>query len=132
MSGKCLPDCGKCCISISIKFSPDHFSNVLEGNLYEKLDKGQKSYWYDAEFILDNWIYHGPDDRNGHNYTCARYDEVTRQCTAGAERPDVCKGYPWYGRVPERYGEHLENVCGYMEDFRTVLKVVSINGVDNG
>lgn len=125
---ECVRGCGLCCKSISIKFSPDQFTEILEDHIYDKR-KDRGSYWYDAEFVLDNWIYHGPDKINGHKYSCAQYDEVTRDCMAHENRPAVCSGYPWYGKENkiEKYSTHLShNMCSFQADVRTMLPIVSI------
>lgn len=35
-------------------------------------------------------------------FYCAHYDEETATCTDYDNRPDMCAGYPWYGRSRTR------------------------------
>jgi Fe-S-cluster containining protein len=47
-------------------------------------------------------------------YTCDAFDPTTRLCTAHADRPDTCRGYPWYdGGVATRM---LPSRCSFWHD----------------
>jgi Fe-S-cluster containining protein len=35
-----------------------------------------------------------------HHYTCPHFDAEARTCTDYANRPPVCRDFPWYGRPP--------------------------------
>jgi Fe-S-cluster containining protein len=46
-------------------------------------------------------------DSEGHVYTCRHFDEATRLCTIYAERPEMCRDYPYAA------GGGCEYECGY-------------------
>jgi Fe-S-cluster containining protein len=48
-------------------------------------------------------------------YKCDRYDPVAKQCTDYEHRPDVCRGYPWYGDPPD-VNKALPPTCSYRAD----------------
>ena len=35
-------------------------------------------------------------------FRCSNFDAATRQCADYDNRPDMCRGYPWYGQAPRR------------------------------
>lgn len=49
-------------------------------------------------------------------YGCKNYDEEARRCRIWADRPEICRGYPWYDREPTI--EHLfyDQNCFYKRD----------------
>lgn len=48
-------------------------------------------------------------------YQCDRYDAVAKRCTDYENRPDVCRGYPWYGEAPDP-NKALPPTCSYLAD----------------
>lgn len=55
----------------------------------------------DGEFIADMVIPIGPHDREGfYTYACRHHDDVTGDCRAYDQRPDMCRRYP-YGNLCE-------------------------------
>lgn len=50
-----------------------------------------------------------------HYYQCDRYDAVAKRCTDYEHRPDVCRGYPWYGDGPDP-NKVLPPTCAYRAD----------------
>lgn len=58
-----------------------------------------------------------------HFYTCDLFDPDTRRCTAYAERPPICAGYPWYGAEPDPT-KAMPHECGYGVDIgRTPVSI---------
>jgi Fe-S-cluster containining protein len=49
-------------------------------------------------------------------YECDAYDPATRRCTAHAERPPVCRDFPWYGRAPSAGALRSWPGCSYWAD----------------
>jgi len=78
------------------------------------------------EFILKHWhrisrkeacrrhpMIRGKDWRNVYFYTCDAWDKKTRRCKVYELRPEVCRGFPFYGRKPNN-SEWLEIMgCAY-------------------
>jgi len=70
----------------------------------------------------------GDYDVNGkyfHAYRCDVFDPHTRTCTAYADRPPICSGYPWYGAQPDRE-RVLDPWCAYQADVRPMLPIVGV------
>lgn len=59
---------------------------------------------------------------------CDAFDTATRACTAYADRPPICSGFPWYGRDPDPR-RPLDHTCAFVADVRPVLPIVAVNGV---
>lgn len=81
-----------------------------------------REHWTVIEVIEDqgHWpIYH---------LRCDRFDSHARRCTAYADRPPICSGYPWYGREPSiERAEVLDLMCAFQADVgRTALPIVRI------
>jgi Fe-S-cluster containining protein len=51
-------------------------------------------------------------------YECDAFDPATNLCTAHADRPPVCRGFPWYGRAPEAASLRPFKECSFWEDVR--------------
>lgn len=125
----CRPDCGACCENIWAP-GPERMEKYLTPEA--KYDPKLAVNVCNSEFMRDNWVVEevrGDEAR----YSCGMFDFATRRCLAGNKRPPICVGYPWYNQTPSlRAGaaKSMSNLCGYMEDIRTVLPLVAINGVD--
>lgn len=107
--------CGECCRRIWIACAPEV---VLEHAAAAERDGDRES---SAPFILKYWTptgeTSGPPDDEWHRYTCAKFDEATSSCTAHDERPQVCRGYPFYGRDPyETIGPRGFLQCSFWAD----------------
>lgn len=48
-------------------------------------------------------------------YTCRHYDPETRRCGNYANRPRMCREYPWYGDGPDP-AKALPGPCAYRAD----------------
>lgn len=68
-----------------------------------------------TEFVREHWTVEWVEDKGprdsrgsqpwgqvGYVVTCDAYDPVHKRCTAHEDRPDVCRGYPWYDNHPTR------------------------------
>ena len=76
-------------------------------------------YARDAAFMLRWMRPTGDVERQGDMvrqvWTCDAFDPVHRLCTQHADRPEMCAGYPWYGREPHE-GVIREPDCSYLAD----------------
>lgn len=104
--------CGACCHPFTMVYSP--FDLVRLGGT---LDAGERRFYEDhltpmrradgrrmawwnsgwSEMIIDGH----PQLIAAHYYKCDRYDPVAKRCTDYENRPDVCRGFPWYGQSPD-------------------------------
>lgn len=48
-------------------------------------------------------------------YRCKWFDRETRACTNHADRPDVCRGYPWHEGRPDKT-TNLPHECSFRAD----------------
>lgn len=89
-----------------------------------------------ADFMRAHWTQlEGPQPEKWAttvHVLCAAFDPVSRLCTAHADRPPICSGYPRYGLLPGdpaiQYGDGMEPVCTYNADVRTMLPIVEVRG----
>lgn len=96
--------CGDCCDPVTVTFDPRVYAR-------EQLDSGDEMpEWarYQYQFFLAHWwsigVYVDEDDHDvviAHKVRCDQFDTVKRLCMAQDAKPDVCAGFPWYGRPPE-------------------------------
>lgn len=49
-------------------------------------------------------------------FTCDQFDPEARLCLAHDSRPEVCRGYPWYGTTPADNGRILSRRCSFWAD----------------
>lgn len=119
--GKCL-GCGACCIAIAMIHNKKEIREKWSG------DSGNK------EFVLANWtriskeqaLINNPNVKSIQEeyvkgkikvywYRC-RHLKKDKTCAIHKLRLSICRGYPWYGKKPEKklflYGEN----CGYKID----------------
>lgn len=58
-------------------------------------------------------------------YQCDRYDAVAKRCTDYENRPDVCRGYPWYGEPPDP-NKVLPPTCSFLADVGKPVEPVAV------
>lgn len=58
-------------------------------------------------------------------YRCPLFNEETRLCGDHANRPQVCRRYPWYGKEPDT-GSDLSPRCSFNADVRKMLPIVEV------
>lgn len=114
--------CGDCCEDIFVGAPASGM--IAEWREYWAaggLDPIPDDYDPSVEFITRNWTETSRDDRGAY-YECSRFDPVHRLCTAWAERPPVCVGFPWYPAHPDGGGQTPERIekmplrCSYALD----------------
>lgn len=114
--------CGSCCRTIRLdpKMTPEF--------LLEQSQAGNE----DAKFICNYW--HPLDSEKmlklrpdaefpelvkmmGHGtwWSCTMFNHETNRCKSYDARPNVCKGYPFYGRMPHYFSPY-NSACGYYRD----------------
>ena len=87
MSGlACPPSCGACC-------DPVWLPDTLAGLLRRPVSASNRRW-------LRNKLRRIGRDGAGFTYRCLNFDSATRLCADYENRPDVCRGYPWYGKAP--------------------------------
>jgi len=64
-------------------------------------------------------------DRGRPGYTCRHFDTETRKCGIYADRPDMCRGYPWYDREPKQ-DAFMPEQCSFQADLRKRLPIVAV------
>ena len=62
-------------------------------------------------------------------YECDAFDRGTNLCTAHADRPSVCRGFPWYGRAPEARLLLPFQECSFWEDLREQQLMMLVQGL---
>jgi hypothetical protein len=89
-------------------------------------------YRADADFITEHWHPLGDGE-----YRCDRFDPARRGCMAYADRPPVCRNYPWYGREPWASDTDPPSRCSYLADLprpdrpegaRPLIPLLVVNG----
>lgn len=127
--------CGDCCDPVIMTGDPQQLAAELLAK--RRINARNRA---DAEFMRDHWKTADTyvDEYGGRVYEvrCDMFDTKRRLCTAHDARPPVCQDYPWYGMTPEEridsesaYG--MSPRCSYTADVRTMLPIVTINGVHN-
>lgn len=48
-------------------------------------------------------------------YRCDLFDTGTRRCSDHANRPNMCRGYPWFGEAPDPT-KSVPPTCSYLAD----------------
>jgi Fe-S-cluster containining protein len=116
--------CGDCCENIAL--STDH------GTIIKRLAQGYGTgrWRKDAVFILNNMRPTGRSTRQGKMVkqvlSCAKFDSVTRKCTAHDDRPELCSGYPWYKGEPITGDTTMGGRCSYLGDAYKMLPIVEV------
>jgi Fe-S-cluster containining protein len=128
--------CGGCCDPFITVFSPASFGLGheihIDGSIGAKLDPDELAFAREhltamrrsdgrnmvrdwsrgySEFIIDGDVRLVP----AFYYRCDRYDPTERRCTDYDNRPDCCRGYPWYGDPPDTH-KALPPTCSYNAD----------------
>jgi hypothetical protein len=49
-------------------------------------------------------------------YECDQFDGQTNRCRAYDERPEVCRGFPWYSGSPDKKSLLFWRRCSYWHD----------------
>lgn len=135
--------CGKCCRALSIDYSKQELQRQLEYDLellQRRPDHRHREqilqFEHDVEFIVKYWrrisreqaldvnpelAGRGTDERFFFRCDCLSDDG---KCTVHLDRPQVCRGYPWYGQLP-RPEALFAHPCGYevdLEWYRNILQ----------
>lgn len=100
--------CGDCCDPVLLR--PENVAALEDATTVG--DEETKA------FAAKHWHRRGDVDEDGWvAYDCDHFDTETRLCTAGEDRPPVCRYYPWYldGPTPGR-AAGLHPQCSYLLD----------------
>jgi Fe-S-cluster containining protein len=99
--------CGDCCDPVWFPWSA--------ADVRQSASRGDS---VDLTFIAAHWTPTGARRDDLHGYRCDRFDPVSRLCTAHAERPPICRGYPWYDDQARTSLVVLPERCAYRADQR--------------
>lgn len=127
--------CGDCCDPVIVVFDPQVWAaeRLTAANLS---DVGRGN----AEFLRDHWTSQSTfteqlegQDVTVHRVRCSAFDPDSRLCTAHDSRPQVCSGFPWYGRPDGDKGrrpvaDSLSPRCSFNADVpgRTMLPIIEV------
>lgn len=128
--------CGDCCDPVIVTFDPQEYA----AEALTRLDGKEADDWarHQIEFFRDHWRSKSTYEStvNGepvtvHRVECDQFDRATRSCGAHDNRPQVCSGFPWYGREPhsaeaQPCASSLSPRCSYNADVRTTLPIVEV------
>lgn len=124
--GECRK-CGKCCETLVLfypfedirkmaekgnpdaKFSVENFTEISREEAFRK-NPYFETWTY--KIMDDNGFIAGGIDR-AHFFTCRRFDSASRICIAYDERPDICKGFPFYDNARLSPFTFYTPTCGY-------------------
>jgi Fe-S-cluster containining protein len=130
--------CGVCCDPFMMVYSPH---DVI--TMGPRLDAEERAFYdqhltpirrADGRRMVAHWSsgwseIHIPGDGwqmlAAWYYRCDRYDPVARRCTDYENRPDVCRGYPWYGEAPDP-NKSLPPTCSYRADVGKAVEPVEV------
>lgn len=121
--------CGDCCDPVVVPFHPE----TRARERLEAWGRGERELsWEEIEnyqFMLDHWTTTATlvraDDESvtvGYAVRCDAFDPVRRLCGAHADRPPVCRDFPWYGRAADDaegrapVAESLSPRCSFNQD----------------
>lgn len=136
---ECRPDCGQCCDPVAMAYSvmdaqtgkpmPDEQREwILKvGRPLTRREGLRRSPWMgqggrtycqdDAGAIVIVWT---------HFYECSWYDPDRRVCTHYDERPDFCRGFPWFGQGPDTR-KALPGACSFRADIGEPVDPVPVH-----
>jgi Fe-S-cluster containining protein len=112
--------CGACCRVLTLEQSPEEVQRIAALTAVLGIPSDHQFaavHWRPltrAEAMRRNPIYTSQLAADAHLYSCDMLGDDGR-CKAHAERPLVCRGYPWYGEPP-RDMVLADPACDYYED----------------
>lgn len=110
--------CGACCRVLKLEQSPDEVRNMAALTAVLGIPSDHQfaaRHWLPlsrAEAMRRNPFYVRRLPETAHFYACDQLGSDGR-CLVHAERPLVCRGYPWYGQSP-REMPLPDPACGYL------------------
>jgi Fe-S-cluster containining protein len=131
--------CGDCCDPVIVVFDPKDLAAEKLADLPDDAPDWER---YQYEFFRDHWtststfeVDEGFGRITVHRVQCDQFDRDSRTCRAHDRRPQVCSGFPWYGR-PEHDVESRAQVasslsprCSFNADVpgRRMLPIVEVS-----
>jgi Fe-S-cluster containining protein len=128
--------CGSCCSNLTISFSPDQIREAVL--LLDAADAdaaaGEPHPDYSEQERrnirwLGQLIEKGPRVLGQHAYSCPMLDPISRLCTAHERRPQVCIGFPFYGRSPADDPAEMSDGCSYQWELPVELRAPLTGGL---
>lgn len=87
----------------------------FDGRRYQ-CDEWENARWFHQLVFVETAESEHPEKRQNH-YTCPHFDAEARTCTDYANRPPVCRDFPWYGQPPgSRMPGAVSKRCTYWAD----------------
>ena len=129
--------CGACCEPYAMMYSPadidrlaaridpDELAFMREHLTPMKRRDGRRMAPWNSGFTEFVDADGHPQLIASHYYKCDRYDPVAKVCTDYDNRPDVCRGFPWYGRGPDP-SRLLPPTCSYRTDIGQPVEPVPV------
>lgn len=130
--------CGDCCDPVIVTFDP---AVDAAERLAKRGDEMEDWARYQYQFFLDHWTSEstfvveegGGQEVTVHRVRCDQFDRETRTCLAHDRRPQVCSGFPWYGRpegdnLRQPVADSLSPRCSFNADVpgRRMLPIVEV------
>jgi Fe-S-cluster containining protein len=125
--------CGDCCEHVGPNISVPDLRRRLANPYYAGHNRNQAEKL--VQMLTERTGVRWTGTRYRVTYACTHFDRVGRLCTAHAERPDMCSGYPWYtkdgrptqqalerGRIPDYFSPR----CSFVADVRPLLSIVEV------
>lgn len=118
--------CGDCCDPVTVPF---HVETYAPRRLRESDLSAENRA--NCEFMLEHWTTTATlvreDEAEGevavaYEVRCDAFDPVRRLCGAHADRPPVCRDFPWYGRAVDdvegraEVADGLSPRCSFNQD----------------
>jgi len=116
--------CGDCCEEIWIPIPRSEITAQTGGDRKHMVSSDRWAGRYQLDFFARYWrateqkMTTLRDGTVVHKtrFECAKFDRERRTCTAHSIRPQVCRGYPWYGKEPTADGMSSRTRCSYLLD----------------
>ena len=83
-----------------------------DGRAYQCRD-WEDARWFRQLVYLDS---DGHSETRQHHYSCPLFDSEARLCTDHANRPPICRDFPWYGKPGGRELGGVSKRCTFWAD----------------
>ena len=107
--------CGDCCENLQLNFTKRELRAYVTDVGDDAATPVTRAHLANARFILAHW-HRAAGGGTATRYACDAFDPSTRLCTAHADRPPICQGYPWYGAPPGSRAVKLPAPCSFNAD----------------
>lgn len=120
--------CGKCCQAIVLPFDFNHIKVVAERESKHKDGQKTSSFCFavrnfkeiskEKALEINPYIENWPNEQEiQFFYKCKQYEPISKKCNVHSIRPEVCSGFPFYGREPFKQAMYSKN-CAFQKDIK--------------